>query len=413
MKSDSLSLVRTKIELLLVGIFLFTIFLVNISIEYLNYKKINEEEIYQSNALIVNTYKNNTILKLQTNEFIFYTKNNINIPKKKLDKVKVLFISKYITFYDYLKGFFVKTIDIEILQKTPTLKSTLVSLVDNSHNNKLIKELFNALFFAIPISTQLREVCTNYGISHLIAISGFHLGLLSFILYFLLNIFYSPIHQKYYNYRNKKVDILFVVISILFFYLIFTGFIPSLLRAFIMFIIGIYFLRSNIKILSFNTLLITLVCIIAFFPRYIFSLSLWFSIFGVFYIYLFIKYFQGTNKILLLFLFNFWIFFALNPIIHYFFDASSYMQLLSPFVSIFFSFFYPLELLIHILGVGSIFDEYILWFLTLETNVYFFKTSFSFLIIYLGISFGAIFKKEFFIGVNILFIGFNIFLFLN
>lgn len=413
MKSESLSLVKTKKDFLLLLSFLLALFFINITIEYLHYKKITQEEIYKSKAVILNTYKNNSILKLQTNEYTFYTKNSTFKHIKKLDEVEILFISKYLTFYEYLKGFFVKTIDIQVLNKSSSLKSKLLTAINYSHNEKLTKELFNALFFAIPISKELRDICTNYGVSHLIAISGFHLGILSFILYFLLYAVYSPIHQRYLNYRNKKLDISILVIGFLFSYLIFTGYIPSLLRAFVMFVLGLYLLRMNIKLFSFNTLLITFLLIVVIFPKYIFSLSLWFSIFGVFYIYLFLKYFHRIPKVLLLFLFNFWIFFALNPIIHYFFDETSYLQLFSPLVSIIFSFFYPLELFLHLIGIGDSLDKYILWFLTLDPKVYFFKTSMSFFVFYLCISVLAIFKKEFFIGLNILFVCFNIYLFVG
>ena len=54
-----------------------------------------------------------------------------------------------------------------------------------------IKELFNALFLATPINKSLRDKCVDFGVSHLIALSGFHLGVLSFVLYWVVYLFYK------------------------------------------------------------------------------------------------------------------------------------------------------------------------------------------------------------------------------
>lgn len=413
MKNESLSLLKTKRDYIFFALFIVAMFTINIFYEYSKFKDITEEEVYSSEAVVLNIYykKNKNILKLKENGFIFYTKADNIIKLKKQDRVKVLFISKYITFYDYLKGSFVKIIDISKLHKPSTLKNHIAFNIKNNHQNTLLTELFQALFLAYPISQKLRDICTTYGISHLIAISGFHLGVLSFCIYWFINMLYSPLHQKYLNYRNKKFDILICTLFFLFLYLILTDIVPSLLRAFIMFLMGIFFLRSNIKILSFSTLFLTLLLILTLFPKYIFSLGLWFSIAGVFYIYLFLKYFQNFSKLFILLFFNFWIFFALNPVIHYFFEQTSYLQLLSPFITLAFTAFYPIELFLHIIGFGDLLDKALLWFLNIEVDVYVFTTSLKFLIFYIFVSFAAILKKEFFIVLNLLIAGFNLVLY--
>lgn len=88
-----------------------------------------------------------------------------------------------------------------------------------------------------------------------------------------------------------------ITIITLFCYLFLTNMVPSLLRAFIMFFLAFIFLRSNVKVLSFQTLLITFLIIVTIYPKYIFSISLWFSVTGVFYIFLYIKYFKNLPKI--------------------------------------------------------------------------------------------------------------------
>ena len=258
----------------------------------------------------------------------------------------------------------------------------------------------------------MRDFFANLGISHLIAISGFHLAVLSFCLYFILHLLYAPIHQKYYPYRNKRFDILIVTACCLFAYVLLTGVVPSLFRAFIMFVLGFYFLRCNIKLLSFDTLFMTLLIILALFPSFIFSLSLWFSVIGVFYIFLFLHYFQNLPKVWMLLFFNVWIFASFNPIVHFFFANTSYEQLLSPLLTLLFTLFYPLELFIHFVGLGFLLDEYLVKLLAYKINSFELYTPLWFFLVYVIISLLSIIKKEAFITLNFLLIGFNIYLYL-
>lgn len=177
--------------------------------------------------------------------------------------------------------------------------------------------------------------------------------------------------------------------------------------------LGIFLLRSNIKLITFNTLLFTFLIIISVFPKYIFSLSLWFSMFGVFYIFLFIKYFKDLkSKAAQLLLFNFWIYFAMNPIVHYFFETTTYEQLYSPFMTIAFTIFYPLELVAHLFNFAIIFDDYLEMFLSSSFYIFDKGTSFEVFISFIGLSFFSIFYRNVFILLNISIIIFNIYLFL-
>ncbi|MGE0052412.1 MAG: ComEC/Rec2 family competence protein, partial [Arcobacter sp.] len=343
----------------------------------------------------------------------FFTNIDKKEDVKKSDLLNIIFISKNISFLDYLKGFYTKTISFDILEKSPLFRDKIVQKIDSNHQNEMIKELFQALFLAIPISKDLRDICTNYSISHLIALSGFHLVVLSFVIYWLLYFPYSFLHKKYFLYRNKKYDLLLITILFLFCYLLLTGIIPSLLRAFVMFCLGIFLLRSNIKILSFETLFFTALIVISLFPKYLFSLGFWFSIIAVFYIFLYLQYFSFKNRLIHLFLFNIWMFLIFNPIVHYYFPQTSYIQFLSPIITIFFSFFYPFEIFAHIFNFAIYFDEYIKYFLDFKLFVYEVKTPFYFFIVYLIFSFFSIFNKKVFYILNFLMILFNLFLYLR
>ncbi|WP_411904386.1 ComEC/Rec2 family competence protein, partial [Salmonella enterica] len=89
------------------------------------------------------------------------------------------------------------------------------------------------------------------------------------------------------------------------------------------------------------TLFYTFLIVIALFPQYIFNIGFWFSIFAVFYIYLFIQYFKDGNKVWLYIFFNIWMFLIFNPIVHYFFAQTALEQFYSIPITIFFTIFYP------------------------------------------------------------------------
>ncbi|MEV9546699.1 ComEC/Rec2 family competence protein [Aliarcobacter butzleri] len=393
---------------------LFFALLINILLEYSKYLEFIDEEVFETKVEVLNIYEKDDkdILKLKSSNFEFFT----NIPKneeiKKFDLLNILIVSRNIDFIDYLKGFYTKTIYFDELQKEQTFKDKIIKNIENNHKDEKIIELLNALFLAVPISKELRDVITAYGIAHVVALSGFHLVVLSFVIYWLLYFPYKFFQDRYFPYRNRKLDILLITTAILFYYLILTDIVPSLLRAFVMFCLGIYLLRSNMKILSYMTLFYTFLIVIAFYPKYIFSIGFWFSIFAVFYIYLFIQYFKNYNKWLLFIFFNIWMFLIFNPIVHYYFPQTSYEQFYSIPITIFFNFFYPAEIFAHIFGFSNYFDEYLKIFIEYKIYVYEVFTPLYFYILYLFVSFLSIWSKKAFIVLNILMIGFNIYIYL-
>lgn len=277
----------------------------------------------------------------------------------------------------------------------------------------MIRELFNALFLAIPVSSELRDIITAYGIAHVVALSGFHLVVLSFVIYWILYFPYSFFQNRYFPYRNRRFDILLITMAILFYYLLLTDIVASLLRAFVLFSLGLYLLRSNIKVISYLTLFYTFLIVIALFPQYIFNIGFWFSIFAVFYIYLFIQYFKNGNKILLYIFFNIWMFLIFNPIVHFFFAQTAIEQFYSIPITIFFTIFYPLEIVAHIFNISSYFDDYLKIFLENKIYVYEVFTPLYFFILYILFSFFSIWSKKSFFILNILMIGFNFYLYIS
>lgn len=412
----SIKLINTKDEFILLFIVLCSILLFNIFYEYSKYQDFKDEEILNDTFKVVNVYDKDSyyVLKLSNDKFTFFTSVNKQAVIQKLDNINISILTIKIDFLSFLKGFYTKSIYYELIphQNRQSFKQNISSDIRSSHEDIRVQELFDALFLAIPISKEYRDIYTNFGISHLIAISGFHLGIIVFIVYWLLYFPYSFLHQSYFPFRNKKYDILFFTIIVLFLYLLLTNIVPSLLRSFIMFVLGIYFLRRNIKLISFQTLFLTFCLVISFFPAFLFSISFWFSIIGVFYIFLYLEYFKNLPKVFSFLFFNFWIFLVFNPIVHYFFYNTTYEQLLSPFITLVFTAFYPFELLLHFIGYADILDSYLVLFLEYEMYVFEVVTPLWFFIFFVTTSLASIFYKRAFVLLNILLVLFNIYIYM-
>ena len=396
-------------------ILLILIFLINLSIEYSKYLDFIDEEIYETKVEVLNIYEKptNNILRLKAQDFDFFVNINKSEEIEKSDMLNMAIISLNISFWDYLKGFYTTIIYFDKIEKTPKFIDKIIEKINSNHEDEMIKELFQTLFLGTTISKELRDICTNYGISHVIALSGFHLAVLSFTIYWVLYFPYSFFHQRYFSYRNKKYDLILISLVFLFYYLILTDIIPSLLRAFVMLVLTIYFLRSNIKIVSYVNLFYTFLIVIALFPKFLFSLGFWFSIIAVFYIFLFIQYFKNLNKYFQIIFFNVWMFLVFNPIVHYYFPQTTYEQFLSIPINILFGIFYVFEIFAHLFGFGGYFDEYIKIFLSYKMNVFNVVTPFYFLVIYMICSIASVFNKKAFLILNLFILIFNLYLFNN
>ena len=396
-------------------LFLLFIFLINLSIEYNKYLDFIDEEVYEVKAEVLNIYEKptNNILRLKSQNFDFFANINKSEDIKKSDMLSMAIISLDVSFLDYLKGFYAKIIYFNKIEKTPKFIDKIIIKINSNHEDEMIKELFQTLFLGTSISKELRDICTNYGISHVIALSGFHLAVLSFTIYWILYFPYSFFHQRFFSYRNKKYDLILISLVILFYYLILTDIIPSLLRAFVMLVLTIYFLRSNIKIVSYTNLFFTFLIVIALFPKFLFSLGFWFSIIAVFYIFLFIQYFKNLNKYFQIIFFDFWMFLVFNPIVHFYFPQTTYEQFLSIIINILFAIFYVFEIVAHIFGFAIYFDGFIKDFLSYKMNVFSVETPFYFLLIYMIFSLISVFNKKAFWILNILLITFNLYVYVQ
>jgi len=381
------------------------IFCIHLYLYYEDYKQIKISNYYQTSLLVIDQYHKKTkrgkvyeLLKVRLKNGIkfFAITWQKGLPNLKNSIIKCKIPTKKITFFKYLKGSFLPIYDIKIVKYTKrNIYKKIDDFIVSQHKSKITKELFEALFIGKKIDKNIRKDVSLLGISHLVAISGFHLGVLSFLIIFILTPLYKIFQDKFFPYRNRMLDLMIVSVVLLFLYLYLVGFIPSLLRAYVMMVIGYIFYIRYIDIFSYETLFLTVVALLAFFPELTFSVAFWFSVCGVFYIFLFLYYFSKLKPWQIFVALNFWVYFLIQPIIHYIFPTFALSQLLSPILSMFFVLFYPMELFLHLIREGGLFDKVVLNLFNFSTQAISFKTPIWFLCLYVATTLSAIYKKIF------------------
>ncbi|RAX53831.1 hypothetical protein CCY99_05470 [Helicobacter sp. 16-1353] len=391
-------------------IIILLIFIASISYEYYKYKNLTKEKNVNINAQVLLQYKkpdkNYFVLKLKSIDGeIFYTISRDDLRDIRGRFVRVYgILGKDCNFLQYLKSCFIISFDISLTNKKD-YRSGVNEYIDSQHSDKylyksgefeinLLGSLYKNIFLAHPMEPKLREVTASLGIAHVFAISGFHLGILTLALYIVFAPIYRILQKRYFSYRNEFYDLNFMILIIAFLYLIVLDFNPSFLRSFVMFAFGFFVLYSGIKLLSFKLLFICALFILALFPKIFFSIGFWLSVSGVFYIYLYLRHIPKIKNWQFVLLLNFIVFLNMLPIAHYFFYEFSLYQLLSPLIAIAFVVFYPLVLLLHIIGFGGILDEPLFAVINYDFFNVKLQTPFWFFIIFIVCSLMAMFSKR-------------------
>lgn len=365
---NELSLFKTKREFLWFLSACGIILLYSLLIEYNNYKNITRFDTALLHATVLKQYtktkltkhhkqRSYEVLKLKTdNGVTFYTSASKNFPPVISKNITIEINTKRLGFYKYLSGFYAYG-RISHVDRTESFKEKLNTLIDSEHTNKDIGSIYKALYTATPLSWELQKKFSTLGISHLIAISGFHLGVLAALLYFLFKHPYKYLQNNYFPYRNYTLDSFYFVSVLLFGYLLFLDVPPSLLRSYAMLFIGFILYDRGYKIISMQTLFITITLLLALFPRLIFSIGFGLSIAGVFYIFLFLIHFAHLSKFKQFLLLPFWVYVMMLPLSLYLFSNFSLWHPLSIAWSILFTLFYPLSIFLHLTGHGNILDS--------------------------------------------------------
>ena len=435
-------LFENRREIAIFAIIAFVIFAINVGFKFLKFRQFQAQNSVQIHAKIQNFYyksnkngKKYLVLKLKTDDFTIYTtsfdaKFNAKIdtitPNERANfAINTKISTKNLNFYNFLsQNFYAPSFNRELVliptsnlakfqnfihaQHAPNLPlndlpTQNTALTSHTKNSDKIAEFYLALFLATPISAELRADITHWGIAHLVAISGFHIGIIFGTLFFVLRWVYRYFQARFFPWRSAKFDISVVIFALLFGYLFVLDFAPSYLRSLAMGVFGFILLVRNLRITSFGNLFIIVAFLIALFPSLLFSIGFYFSCLGVFYIFAYCAHFWGKfGTFIDTILLNLFVFLAMNLPVYFFFETISAGQLAVIPISFAFVVFYPISVILHAFGAGGLLDEYLIAFLDFKLPLYQTHVPFWLFLASNLLSLGAIWRKEFIFIIAIL-----------
>lgn len=192
------------------------------------------------------------------------------------------------------------------------------------------------------------DLFQRWGISHLLAISGLHVGIVVALVYFIL--------LSLGIFTKNSINLLLMVFLVA--YAWFAGGQPSVLRASIMVAIGLIYLRNKQTIPIIDIISVTFILLFIFNPFFIFQVGFQLSFAVTFSIILSQKWLkQSTSSIMLLFKISFISQMAILPFqIHYFSIFEPLSIILNIVIVPYFSFFViPLAFVLCLLSLMPLF----------------------------------------------------------
>ncbi len=402
---EKVPLFRNRRDSLHLLLLLFVLFTLSISFEYYNYKELTKFDSQLVNATVLKQYskskltkkgkiKTYQVLKFKSDKgFVFYSTASKKLSNIKYTRVQLEVWAGKISFYEYMHGFYCFSKILKIYPDN-SYKKRLNNFIDKQHKDKDISLLYQALFSAKQLPYELQKIFSNLGVSHLIAISGFHLGALSALLFFLIKYPYRFLQDRFFPYRSYKVDSFIMIGFFLLSYLLFLDSPPSLLRAFVMLIVGFVLYDRGVEVLSMETLLLTILLILALFVRLFFSLGFWLSSSGVFYIFLFLIFFKRHSKLWQFLILPLWVYLMMLPYSLVIFANFSIYHPLSILWTSLFTLYYPLAILLHILGHGDLLDFLLRNLMQLGEESILIEISYYFLVVQILLSLLTLYRKK-------------------
>lgn len=374
---------ENRAEIGLFCLFCIIILSINLSLKFYDFHQFKQDRYLVLNAKVLQSYtkqndkgKSYRVLKLKTDKFSFYTTSKAEFEPEINARILIRPTQKNVKFIEFLsENFYMPNFGLLELRENKNSQNSLqenlrdkfYEFIAGQHDESKAKELYAALFLATPISKELRDDVNHFGIAHLVAISGYHLGLIFGVMYFCLRPFYRYFQARYFPYRSEKFDLSAVIFILLFSYLWLIDFVPSFLRAFLMSLLVFYLFSRNIRVISFEILAVIVALAVSFMPSLAFSVGFYFSCAGVFFIYLYLHHFKDKfSNLIHVLLLNLWVFFAMIIPVLYFFPLISFQQFSVLPLSVIFTVFYPVAALLHVLNLGGAFDEFLVWFLSLR-----------------------------------------------
>lgn len=347
-------------------LFLLFIFSLSLSYEYYQFNKlktfddplVRAEVIDQEIRLIADAPKTSIKLRLENGSTVRCAMSPYLRDLRGREVLVELQVAK-VTFVDFLRGFRTRGLIMEVYPSL-SLKEKWYRRIAAAHDDVWMRELYGALFVATPMSQEFQTLVGGMGLSPVLSISGYHFGILSLIAYFFLRAPYRWVQNRYFPYRHGNRDLFWVVGGLLFAYLAILEFNPAMIRSFGMIIVGYWLYDRGVKIISFQTLLIAIGILLAFFPRLFFSLSFWFSTFGVLSIFIFVRYYEHWKPWQIFLALHIWCYLVLLPISLAIFAIFGWAHIGSIAIALIFNLYYPVVLALHLTPWGNFFDPYLI-----------------------------------------------------
>ncbi len=391
-------------DFLIVSAILILLILIRLWFFHNEYQEFISKPFYYTTATVTHAHyktkynKRYQILKLHSEDGLdFFTTTDKTDSFVGSSLRLITYPDNRITFAGYMGHFYLKSEILSISKSYTDTISSIQESITKQHEHRWMKSLYSAIYLATPLDRDVREKISSLGVSHLIALSGFHLGILWWLLYTLLYLPYHPLQQRWFPYRYSLIDIGIVTISLLGYYIWLVGYPPSLLRSYAMLVVGWIVILLGIELVSFEFLSIVSLTLILAFPHLLFSLGFILSIMGVFYIFLLLRHTQSLSSLYIKFLIiPFGIYLLMTPFIHLFFGMTTPIQLLSPLLSLLFTIFYPMSMILHLLGIGYLLDNMLLWLLHLDYTPQEHILSWQYGADYILLSLGSIWSRRLF-----------------
>ena len=270
----------TRLKILLQSNIIFycllivTILYVGIKVKIGYTSKINVNEDFTGIVTTIVKKENSFKLTIKGKEKLIVYINNIDnldlgdkatvsgeyvLPKKatipnNFDYQKYLY-NNHIFYIMYAK-------ELKILKKNQNIIYETKKYILNKTNNYKNRGYLNAFIIGDKTDLEFYETYQNNGISHLFALSGMHISMLSLLIYKLVN-----------KFKHKDL----IVIMFLLFYVTLTNFSASILRTIIFFIILKLNKKLDLNISTKNSLLLTLSIIMIYNPLIIFDIGFQYS----------------------------------------------------------------------------------------------------------------------------------------
>ncbi|MFV0481148.1 MAG: ComEC/Rec2 family competence protein [Campylobacteraceae bacterium] len=253
-------LFQNNFERVVCFVILLLIFTCNIFIKYLDFKDFKSRNWVTirgniANIIYLKAKDGREYRRLHvksdtghTLSVVYWSKGEINLNARVGFRVKTTDVS----FKDFLSQRFY-ALSVLVWNKDTedvSVKNKIDNFVKSQHETKIMQEFYSTLYLATPISKELRDSVQRWGIAHIIAISGYHLGIIFAFMFFILSPIYRFFQDRYFPYRNARWDISVLIFAFFGYYLFLIDMTPSFLRSYAMGVVGFLFLWRGINVVG-------------------------------------------------------------------------------------------------------------------------------------------------------------------